>query len=35
LPGGHIKKLWESQVFIKLGKDAMAKMFIVVEKENE
>ena len=35
LPGGHIKKLWESQVFIKLGKDAMAKMFIVIEKENE
>lgn len=34
LPWWHIKKLWESEVFIKLGKDAMAKMFITVEKEN-
>jgi large subunit ribosomal protein L9 len=34
LPGGHIKKLGESEVFIKLGKDSMAKMFIIVEKEN-
>ena len=33
LPSGHIKKLWESDVFIKLGKDAMAKMFISIEKE--
>jgi ribosomal protein L9 len=33
LPGGHIKKLWESQVFIKLGKDAMAKMFVIIESE--
>lgn len=33
LPGGHIKKLWESQVFIKLGKDAMAKIIIIVESE--
>lgn len=33
MPSGHIKKLWESEVFIKLGKDAMAKMFIIIEKE--
>lgn len=33
LPDGHIKKLWEHQVFIKLWKDAMAKMFISVERE--
>jgi ribosomal protein L9 len=34
LPKGHIKKLGQSEIFIKLGKDAMAKMFIIVEKEN-
>jgi len=33
LPGWHIKKLWESQVFIKLGKDAMAKLTALVESE--
>ena len=33
LPGGHIKKLGESQVFIKLGKDAMAKMFVIITAE--
>ena len=33
LPWGHIKKLGESQVFIKLGKDAMAKMFVIVNAE--
>ena len=33
MPDGHIKKLGESEVFIKLGKDAMAKLFIIVEKE--
>lgn len=33
LPDGHIKKLWESTIFIKLGKDAMAKIFIIVEAE--
>jgi large subunit ribosomal protein L9 len=26
LPGGHIKKLGESQIFIKLWKDSMAKL---------
>jgi len=33
LPGGHIKKIWESEVFIKLWKDAMAKVFITIESE--
>jgi len=33
LPDGHIKKLWEHQVFVKLWKDAMAKMTVNVEKE--
>jgi len=33
LPGGHVKKLGESQVFIKLGKDAMAKMFVIITAE--
>ncbi len=32
LMDGHIKKLWEHQIFVKLGKDAMAKMFIIVNK---
>lgn len=30
MPDGHIKKLWETQVFVKLWKDAMAKIFIVL-----
>ena len=33
LPDWHIKKLGESQVFIKLWKDAMAKMLVIVTKE--
>ena len=33
LPGGHIKKLWESQIFIKLWKDSMAKMTANVTSE--
>ena len=33
LPDGHIKKMWENQVFVKLWKDAMAKMTVNVEKE--
>jgi len=33
MPYWHIKKLWESDIFIKLGKDAMAKMFIIIESE--
>jgi len=31
LPDGHIKKVWESYVYIKLGKDSMAKMIVEVE----
>jgi len=33
LPDGHIKKLWESQIFIKLWKDSMAKMTANVTSE--
>ena len=33
LPSWHIRKLWESDVFIKLGRDAMAKMFIIIDKQ--
>jgi len=32
MPDGHIKKLWENQVFIKLWKDAMAKVFVVIKE---
>ena len=32
LPWWHIKKIWESDIFIKLWKDSMAKMMVVVEK---
>jgi len=31
MPEGHLKKLWEHQIFIKLWKDAMAKIFITIE----
>lgn len=33
MPSGHIKKLWESQVFVKLWKDAMAKIFIIIKEQ--
>ena len=33
LPWGHIKKLWESQIFIKLWKDSMAKLIANVTGE--
>lgn len=33
MPDGHIKKLWESQIYIKLGKDAMAKIFILISAD--
>ncbi len=33
MPDGHIKKLWENQIFIKLWKDAMAKMFVVINED--
>ncbi len=32
MPDGHIKKLWESQIYVKFGKDAMAKLFIVINE---
>lgn len=32
MPDGHIKKLWENQIFIKFGKDAMAKVFIIIKE---
>lgn len=28
MPDWHIKKLWETQIFVKLWKDAMAKIFV-------
>lgn len=33
LPDWHLKKLWESQIYIKLWKDAMAKLFIIINEE--
>lgn len=33
MPDGHIKKLWENQIYIKLGKDAMAKIFILISAD--
>ncbi len=33
LPNGHIKKIGESQIFIKLGKDSMAKIIANVNAE--
>ncbi len=33
MPDGHIKKLWENQIFVKLWKDAMAKVFIIIKKQ--
>lgn len=33
LPDWHIKKLWESQIYVKLWKDAMAKLFIIINEE--
>ncbi len=33
MPDGHIKKLWENQIFIKFGKDAMAKVFIIINEK--
>ena len=32
MPDGHIKKFWESQIYIKLG-DSMAKIFVILNKE--
>lgn len=33
MPDGHLKKIWEHSVYIKLWKDAMAKIFIVINEE--
>ena len=33
LPDGHIKKLGENQVFIKLWKDSIAKMNIIINEQ--
>ena len=33
LPGGHIKKIWESDIFINLWKDSMAKMTVIVNNK--
>lgn len=34
MPNGHLKKLWEHIIYIKLWKDSMAKIFIDVNKES-
>ena len=33
MPDGHIKKLWESQIYVKFWKDAMSKIFIIINEE--
>ena len=33
MPDGHLKKIGEHSVYIKLWKDAMAKIFIVINEE--
>lgn len=33
MPNWHIKKLWETQIYVKLWKDAMAKIFITLKEE--
>jgi len=33
MPNGHLKKIWEHIVYIKLWKDAMAKIFININEE--
>jgi ribosomal protein L9 len=33
MPDWHLKKVWEHIVYVKLGKDSMAKMFVVVNAE--
>lgn len=33
MPDWHIKKIWETQVYVKLWKDAMAKIFIDLKWE--
>lgn len=33
MPDWHLKKLWEHIIYIKLWKDAMAKIFIILNEE--
>lgn len=33
LPSGHLKKIWEHVIYIKLWKDAMAKVFVIINEE--
>lgn len=33
MPSGHIKKIWESDIYVKLWKDAMAKVTVYVTAE--
>ncbi len=33
MPDGHVKKIGENQIFIKLWKDAMAKVFIIIKEQ--
>lgn len=33
MPDWHIKKIWETQIYIKLGKDAIAKIFVIIKEE--
>lgn len=33
MPNWHIKKLWKNQIFIKLWKDAVVKIFIIINEE--
>ena len=32
MPDWHLKKLWESQIYIKLGKDAIAKILVIIKE---
>ncbi len=34
MPSGHIKKIWEEFVYVKLWKDVMAKITVIVEASN-
>lgn len=33
MPDWHLKKIWENVIYIKLGKDAMAKVFVILKEE--
>lgn len=34
LPAWHIKKVWETFIYIKLTKDVMAKMLVIINSDN-